>query len=104
MQGEGVSGYRIRAAPESRRVVVTLGGDLKSATEAKFPRMRVPTEGRFRVPAIRPLNATWTGGITTVILDPFHVVAECTEKAGRRVFGKGEPSGGAERRDSSAVT
>ena len=35
------------------------------------------------------MSATWTGGTTTVILDPYHVVAECIEKAGRRVFGAG---------------
>ena len=47
------------------------------------------TRAVWPIPAIRPLNATWTGGSTTVILDQRHVVAECTEKAGRRLFAPG---------------
>ena len=40
----------------------------------------MPDLGRWLIPAIRPLNATWTGGTTTVILDSRHVVAECVER------------------------
>ncbi len=71
--------------------MVTLGGELKSATELKFlAHARVPVTGRWQIPAIRPVNATWTGGATTVTLDDFHVVEECIEKAGRRAFPKPE--------------
>ena len=95
IQGSGVSGYRILPESGSRRVVVTLGGELKRATELKFlAHARVPVTGRWQIPAIRPLNATWTGGATTVTLDDFHVVEECIEKAGRRVFGAGADSEG----------
>jgi hypothetical protein len=88
--GPGVRGYRMFPSSGGHRVVVALGGELKSTTEVRFlAHARVPTEGRWPVPAIRPLNATWTGGTTTVILGPYHVVAECIEKAGRRVFDTG---------------
>ena len=40
------------------------------------------------IPALRPLNAVWMGGRTTVILDEFHVLKECTEKAGRRILAR----------------
>ena len=45
----------------------------------------MPLEGRWSVPAIRPLDAIWTGGSTTVILDEDHVVEECRERSGRQV-------------------
>src|SRR5262249_30170804 len=86
--GNEVRGYRIVPSLTPERVVVTLGGELKRATEVRFlAHARVPTEGRWSVPSIRPLSANWTGGTTTVLLDPYHVVAGCVEKAGRRVFG-----------------
>jgi hypothetical protein len=90
VEGRGVRGYRILPSHGGRRVVVTSGGEQSSATEIRFlAHARVPAEGPWPIPAIRPLNASWTGGTTTVILDPLHVVAECTEKAGRRDFGPG---------------
>ena len=48
------------------------------------PRCRRRVNGRFR--DCGRSNATWTGGTTTVFLDEFHVMKECREKAGRRVF------------------
>ena len=45
----------------------------------------VPLERPWSVPAIRPLDAIWTGGTTTVILDENHVVEECRERSGRQV-------------------
>jgi hypothetical protein len=91
--GPAVRGYRILPSHGGRRVVVTAGGEFKRATEVRFlAHTRVPGEGPWPVPAIRPLNASWTGGTTTVVLDPIHIVAECTEKAGRRAFGLGGES------------
>ena len=93
-RGAGGSRVSHRAFERERRVVVTLGGELKAATEVRFlAHARVPGEGVWPIPAIRPLNATWTGGTTTVILDPRHVVAECIEQAGRRVSGPGGETG-----------
>ena len=68
--GSAVRGFRIEPRAGRRRVIVTLGGELKSATEVRFlAHARVPRDGVWPIPAIRPLNATWTGGTTTVILD-----------------------------------
>ena len=90
--GSAVRGFRIeRESGWAGRVIVTLGGELKSKTEVRFlAHARVPDEGVWRIPAIKPLNATWTGGTTTVFLDRSHVVAECTERAGRRLAGPRE--------------
>ena len=94
VEGTAVRGYRIDSAPAATRVVVNLGGEFKSATHVRFvAHARVPTEGPWPIPAIRPTTATWTGGTTTVILDAFHVVAQCNEKSGRRVFGPEGESG-----------
>ena len=41
---------------------------------------------------MRPLDAIWTGGTTTVIVDPLRVIQDCRERAGRRVPAqRGEP-------------
>ena len=87
--GPAVRGFRIEPSSGGRRVSVTLGGELKRITEVRFlAHARSPSDGVWAVPAIRPLNATWTGGTTTVNLDPRHVVTECIEKAGRRIVGR----------------
>ncbi len=88
--GPAVRGYRIEPESGGRRVSVALGGALQSMTEVRFlADARVPSEGMWSIPAIKPLNAAWTGGTTTVFLDPRHVVARCTEKAGRRIVSPG---------------
>jgi len=56
---------------------------------------RVPIEGRWAVPAARPLNAVWTGGRTTVLLDPSREVAGVRGLDAARVAGPaGESPGG----------
>ena len=74
------------------RVTVTIGEGVRSTTLRFLAHARVPSEGAWRIPAFRPLDATWTGGRTTVILDPLHAVSECRERAGRLVPpGRGDP-------------
>jgi len=88
VQGPAVRGYRSERAGAAMRLAVTLDGDLKSSTELRFlAHAQVPSEGPWTIPALRPLNATWTGGSTIVTLDEFHVLQECREKAGRRIVG-----------------
>ena len=58
---------------------------------------QVPSEGEWTIPGLRPLDATWTGGPTTVFLDEFHVMKECREKAGRLVFPTSPDSGPVDR-------
>ena len=104
MQGPAVRGFRIERSSGAARVIVTLGGDLRNATEIRFlAHARVPDLGRWLIPAIRPRNATWTGGTTTVILDSRHVVAECVERAGRRLFGPLEQESSLRRLSFQAV-
>jgi hypothetical protein len=87
VQGSAVRGYRSERVGSATRLGITLDGDLKSSTALRFlAHARVPSEGAWTIPAIRPLSATWTGGTTTVILDEFHVLQECREKAGQRIF------------------
>ncbi len=98
VQGPAVRGYRTERAGPSTRLFVTLDGDLKSSTALRFlAHAPVPTEGAWTIPALRPLNATWTGGTTTVILDEFRILEECREKAGRRILAGPEDSGAVHR-------
>ena len=94
VQGPAVREYRTERVGPATRLSVTLDGDLKSPTALRFlAHARVPSEGTWTIPALRPLNATWTGGSTTVILDEFRVLEECREKAGRRILVGPEDSG-----------
>ncbi len=66
-------------------MAITLAEGVRSTTLQLVAHAQVPSEGRWKVPAMRPLDATWTGGRTTVILDPLRAVSECRERAGRLV-------------------
>ena len=94
VQGPAVRGYRTERSGSVTRLDVTVDGDRKSSTELRFlAHVQVPSEGPWTIPAMRPINATWTGGTTTVVLDDFHVLQQCREKAGRRIFPRVEDSG-----------
>ncbi len=54
---------------------------------------RAPAEGKWTIPGLLPLDAIWTGGTTTVLLDEFRVLKECREKSGRLVFPTSPESG-----------
>jgi hypothetical protein len=83
--GEAVRGYRTEHPATGTRVVVTIAEGVRSTTLHFVAHARVPSEGAWRIPALRPLDATWTGGRTTVIVDPLRAVSECRERAGRLV-------------------
>ena len=90
--GPAVRGYRTERSGTSSRLIVNLDGGLESSIVlGLLAHAQVPSEGEWMIPGLRPLNAAWTGGTTTVYLDEFHVLKECRERAGRRVF----PSSGA---------
>jgi hypothetical protein len=55
-----------------------------STTVAIRALARVPSVGSWLVPAVRPLDALWMGGTTSVRLDPGRVIEDCRERAGRR--------------------
>jgi hypothetical protein len=87
IEGSSVRGYHTRQPAPGAPLEVTL--DLESETSATvrfLAHAQVPAEGPWKIPAMRPLNARWTGGKTEVILDAFRVLEECRETSGRRVF------------------
>ncbi len=94
VQGAAVRGYRTERPGPSTRVTVTLDPDSPAAVIRFLAHGTVPSEGPWRIPAMRPVDATWTRGRTTVILDELHVVRECREDAGRLVApGRAEAPG-----------
>ena len=69
------------------RLAVSLDGGFETSTDLRIlAHAQVPSEGEWTIPGVRPLDAIWTGGTTTVFLDKFHALKECHEKAGRLVF------------------
>ncbi|WP_165243950.1 hypothetical protein [Paludisphaera soli] len=85
---EGPDVREFRAEPGAPgKVVVTMTATGHQASSVRFRgHARVPAEGPWIVPGIRPLAPlSWTGGSTTVVLDERHVVRECREREGRRV-------------------
>ncbi len=85
VQGAAVQGYRTERPGPTTRVTVTLAEGARVATLRFLAHARVPAEGVWTIPALRPLDATWTGGRTTVVLDDSHALSECRERAGRLV-------------------
>jgi hypothetical protein len=86
VSGPNLKEYQSRRQGPRTLVEVSLSGEPGLAAQVRFEaNALVPLEGRWSVPAIRPLDAIWTGGTTTVILDENHVVEECRERSGRQV-------------------
>jgi len=91
VSGPEVKEYQADHAGEVTRVRITLAGISRLPTPLHFEaHARVPLEGRWTVPAMRPLDAIWTGGSTTVLVDPLRVIQDCQERAGRRVPAQGD--------------
>ena len=71
VSGPEVKEYQAEHEGEVTRVRVTLAGISRLPTPLHFEaHARVPLEGLWSVPAMRPLDAIWTGGTTTVVVDP----------------------------------
>jgi hypothetical protein len=86
VKGPMVRGFGVERHESATRAVVALEGGWKTAALLRFlAHADIPSEGCWRIPAMRPLNATWTGGITKVILDEHHTLRAWREKAGRLV-------------------
>jgi hypothetical protein len=84
--GPGVAEARAEPAGSATRVTVVLEREVPPTTTMTIRAMaKVPDEGAWLVPAVRPLDALWTGGTTTIKLDPGRVLKDCREEAGRRV-------------------
>jgi hypothetical protein len=85
VQGPAVQGYRTERPGRTTRVTVTLAEGARVPTLRFLAHAQVPAEDVWTIPAFRPLDATWTGGRTTVVLDDTHALSECRERAGRLV-------------------
>ncbi len=98
VQGPAVRSYQSDRSGNATRLAVTLDGGLEPSTDLRIlAHAQVPSEGEWTIPGLRPLDAIWTGGTTTVFLDEFHVMKECREKAGRLVFPSSPDSGPVDR-------
>jgi hypothetical protein len=98
VQGAAVRAYHSERSGNATRLAVTVDSGLETSTELRIlAHTQVPAEGEWKIPGLRPLDAIWTGGTTTVFLDKFHVMKECREKAGRLVFPSSPDSGQVER-------
>ena len=95
VSGPEVMEFRADRDGPATRVKVALSGDSRLPTTVHFEaHARVPIDGRWSVPAIHPVDAIWTGGTTTIVLDPLHVIQDCRERAGRRVPSPSDGTGG----------
>ena len=97
VSGPDVMGFQSTQEGPATHVKVTLSGSPRSPTPVHFEaHARVAIEGRWRVPAIHPVDAIWTGGTTTIIVDPLRRIQDCRELAGRRVPAPEEGAAGSE--------
>jgi len=84
--GEHVVAFRAEPAAGGARLVIRLADDLAGPTTVTIrARAAAPAEGRWSIPAARPVDAHWTGGETVLRLGPARALAACRELAGRRV-------------------
>jgi hypothetical protein len=88
--GPDVREYESQHQGEATRVRVILTGCAGRETLVRFrAHARIPLEGHWSIPAIRPLDAIWTGGTTTVIVDSLRAIEDCRQRAGWRVPAQG---------------
>ena len=88
--GPRVASFRVEATGPSTRVAIRLDGEGSGPSSLKIRAIcHAPAEGAWAVPSARPIDATWTGGRTTVRLDPSRVLQACRERSGRRVAPRG---------------
>jgi hypothetical protein len=93
VSGTEVREFRVqRQGPGSLVSVVLAGLSGRPVTVHFEARASVPFEGTWRVPAMAPVDAVWTGGITTLTGDRLHMIRECRELAGVRLPTPGQAS------------
>ena len=94
VEGPAVRAYESERSGNATRLAVTVDSGLETSTDLRIlAHAQIPSQGEWTIPGLRPLDAIWTGGTTTVLLDKFHVVKECRERAGRLVFPSSPDSG-----------
>ena len=92
VSGLEVEGFQAETSPDGTIVSVRLrprpeAGVLNLIPTGLTVRARaiVPKEGTWVVPCARPLNAEWTGGLTTIKLDPARALQRVRRLSGREV-------------------
>ena len=84
--GPRVASFRVEAVGPGSRISIRLDGEGAGPSPLSIRAIcQVPAEGTWAVPSARPLDATWTGGRTTVRLDATRVFQSYRERSGRRV-------------------
>ena len=96
VSGLEVEGHQAEASPEGTRVAVRLRTRPQTGVLNLIPtgvtiraRAIVPREGAWTVPSARPLNGVWTGGQTTVRVDPSRTIAGVSPLAGLEIARRG---------------
>ena len=75
LDGPDVVSVRTEPDGEATRVHVDLDDTIENSTRLRIHALcRVPDEGLWRIPSVRPLGAGWTGGRTVVWVGPNRVV------------------------------
>ncbi len=98
--GPAVRGFQTERVGTISRLYVNLDGGLEPSIALGLrAHAQVPSEGEWLIPGLRSKNAVWTGGTVTVYLDEFHVLKECRERAGRRIFPSSREIGSVDRLD-----
>ncbi len=77
LDGTDVVSVRTEPDGEATRIFADLGASVENTTRIRLLAMcRVPDEGRWKVPAARPLGAAWTGGRTVLWIGPNRVLKD----------------------------
>ena len=84
--GPRVAGFRYEHGVEGSRLSIRLDGEGSGTSPLTIRAIcKPPVEGFWPVPSARPLDATWTGGRTSIRLDSGRVLQASVERSGRRV-------------------
>ena len=82
VSGPEVMEFRAEREGPVTRVRVALSGTRDCPRRFISRRARC-LDGLWSVPAMRPVDAIWTGGTTTVVLDRLRVMQDCRDRTGR---------------------
>ena len=105
IKGPAVRGYRNERVEGVMHQVIDLDPGLASVTDLQITaHAQVPSEGEWKVPGFSLPSAVWTGGTVSLFLDEFHILTECRERTGRRVFAAATDSAIVDRLDFDAAS
>lgn len=86
ISGPDLASQRTESTGPGSKVSVCFSDSAKGPSSLTIRALaRVPAEGQWTVPSARPVDATWTGGTTTVRMDAARELVACRNRVGRRV-------------------